>query len=129
MSWTSERFARIKAWEASREFNDFIDDEAIHQTINETKNPSKERVLAIIEKARNNATKGDMLSPEETATLLNITDRALWDEVFKAATYIKEEVYGNRIVLFSPLYISNPCVNNCQYCGFKSSNDSMSKKH
>ena len=128
MSWTSERFARIKAWEASREFEDFIDEAAIHQTIDATKNPSKERVLEIIEKARNNATTGKMLSPEETATLLNIVDVSLWDEVFKAATYIKEEVYGNRIVLFSPLYISNPCVNNCHYCGFKSSNDAMSKK-
>jgi|GEM_PF-4433546 len=110
MSWTSERFARIKAWEASREFEDFIDDEAIHRTINAAKNPSKERVLEIIDNARKNATTGKMLSPEETAILLNITDSALWDEVFKAATYIKEEVYGNRIVLFSTaVYLQSVC--------------------
>ncbi|MGD9595328.1 [FeFe] hydrogenase H-cluster radical SAM maturase HydG [Wolinella succinogenes] len=128
MSWTKERFDRIKAWEESCEFEDFIDDRVIHGILKKQENPSRESVLGVINKAKENAYKGTMLTPEETAILLHIKDEDLWEEVFKAATFIKEEVYGNRIVLFSPLYISNPCVNNCSYCGFKSSNEEMSKK-
>ncbi|MDR1976251.1 MAG: [FeFe] hydrogenase H-cluster radical SAM maturase HydG [Campylobacteraceae bacterium] len=122
MSWAKERLKKIKEWEESCEYDDFIDDDAIRSFLKQTEQPSEKSVLDVIEKAKTNALKGVMLSPLETATLLNTTDKALWEEIFKAAAYIKEEVYGNRIVLFSPIYISNPCVNNCSYCGFKSSN-------
>lgn len=128
MSWTKDRFERIKAWEREGEFQDFIDDKEIVRVLKASENPSRERVLSIIEKAKKNAYKGTMLTPEETATLLHIHEEDLWEEVYKAAAFIKEEVYGNRIVLFSPLYISSPCVNNCTYCGFRSSNDGLSKK-
>ncbi len=62
------------------------------------------------------------LSLEETATLLRADDPGLIDEIFHAARTLKETVYGNRIVLFAPLYIGNRCVNRCSYCGFRSDN-------
>jgi len=62
------------------------------------------------------------LEPDEVATLLSITDPRLWEEVFAAARRLKEAVYGNRIVLFAPLYVGDKCVNNCAYCGFKCTN-------
>src|SRR5512133_1814270 len=64
----------------------------------------------------------DRLSMAETAMLLNATDPDLVDEIKEGASRLKKAVYGNRIVLFAPLYIGNKCTNNCQYCGFRASN-------
>lgn len=62
------------------------------------------------------------LSVEETASLLMTDEPALVQEIFSAARELKRKVYGNRIVLFAPLYIGSQCVNDCQYCGFRRSN-------
>jgi 2-iminoacetate synthase len=62
------------------------------------------------------------LTVEETAALLLADDPALVEEIFDAARRLKQAVYGNRIVLFAPLYVGNRCVNDCGYCGFKRSN-------
>lgn len=62
------------------------------------------------------------LSTRETAVLLKSDDQESTEALFDAARRLKREVYGNRIVLFAPLYIGNYCVNNCAYCGFKTSN-------
>ncbi len=62
------------------------------------------------------------LSLEETAVLINATDEESIQLIKAGATRLKKEVYGNRVVLFAPLYIGNQCVNNCQYCGFRASN-------
>ncbi len=62
------------------------------------------------------------LTVEETAVLLRAVEPDLVDEIFQAARTLKETVYGNRIVLFAPLYIGNRCVNRCSYCGFRSDN-------
>ncbi len=53
---------------------------------------------------------------------MNATDPDLVESIFDAARQLKRDVYGNRIVLFAPLYIGNECVNDCHYCGFRSSN-------
>jgi 2-iminoacetate synthase len=58
----------------------------------------------------------------ETALLLNANDPGLIKEIREGANKLKQAVYGNRIVLFAPLYIGNKCINNCQYCGFRASN-------
>jgi 2-iminoacetate synthase len=60
------------------------------------------------------------LSLEETAVLLNATDPELIEEIKEGARTLKEKVYGERIVLFAPLYVGDLCTNNCQYCGFRS---------
>ncbi len=59
------------------------------------------------------------LSIEETAVLLAIESEEGLKELFAAAKELKRKVYGNRIVLFAPLYVGNHCVNNCKYCGFR----------
>jgi 2-iminoacetate synthase len=62
------------------------------------------------------------LSLAETAILLNSNDPELVQEIKEGAGRLKKAIYGNRIVLFAPLYIGNKCTNNCQYCGFRTSN-------
>jgi 2-iminoacetate synthase len=58
----------------------------------------------------------------EMAALLSVSDPALQEELFAAACTLKKTVYGNRIVLFAPLYIGNKCTNSCVYCGFRAEN-------
>ena len=102
----------------------FIPEEQIFEMLERTKNPPAERVREIIAKslAKNR------LDPEEMAVLINTTDPALLEEIFAGARALKEKVYGNRIVLFAPLYVGNKCINNCRYCGFRCSNKSVSRK-
>ncbi|MGH1600538.1 [FeFe] hydrogenase H-cluster radical SAM maturase HydG [Campylobacter majalis] len=128
MLWASERYERILDWVSKNEYENFIDDDKIDEILTKTKNPSKQDVLDVIARAKQNALSGTMLSPIDVAVLLNNTHDELWDEIFKAASYVKEEVYGNRMVLFSPLYVASPCVNNCKYCGFATSNTAHEQK-
>jgi 2-iminoacetate synthase len=67
------------------------------------------------------------LSMQETAVLLNATDPELVEEIKAGARKLKEQVYGKRIVLFAPLYVGNLCINNCEYCGFRTSNNSQKR--
>ena len=68
------------------------------------------------------------LTLEEAAVLLATEDRALSARIFEAARFVKEAVYGRRVVLFAPLYISNHCVNKCLYCGFRSDNKATRRR-
>jgi len=67
------------------------------------------------------------LTLEECATLLNIdvADKELMEMVYDTAFAIKNRIYGNRIVLFAPLYIANYCVNSCTYCAFRAGNKNL----
>jgi len=96
----------------------FIDEEKINTLLEETKNPEKERVEDIIAKSLSK----QRLELQEMAVLLNCEDESLVNRIFEGAKALKRNVYGNRIVLFAPMYIGNECVNNCQYCGFRVSN-------
>jgi len=96
---------------------DFIDDARLESLLTGPP-PEAARVRDII--ARSLAKQP--LSVEETVVLLRADDPALVEEVFDAARRLKREVYGNRIVLFAPLYVGNRCVNDCLYCGFRRSN-------
>jgi 2-iminoacetate synthase len=80
--------------------------------------PTAETIRAIIAKSR----RRQALSPEETAQLILNQNADLDEEIFAAARELKRDVYGNRIVLFAPLYVGNLCVNDCQYCGFRRGN-------
>lgn len=62
------------------------------------------------------------LTHREIAVLLEIEDEEILEEMYKIAKEIKKKIYGKRVVLFAPLYLSNYCVNNCKYCGYKCSN-------
>jgi 2-iminoacetate synthase len=103
---------------------DFIDHNLIQDTLDRTINPDKKAVLDIITKALE--LKG--LSPEESATLLHCEDKDLIEELFSAARTIKKKIYGKRLVLFAPLYVSNFCSNNCVYCGFRRDNKELNRK-
>jgi len=58
----------------------------------------------------------------EAARLLKTPDPVLWETAAAAARAVREEVFGRRVVLFAPLYLSNDCRNNCLYCGFRRDN-------
>ena len=95
----------------------FIDEQEIWDYINHTES-TPERVRSIIQKSLDK----NRLTMEETAVLINTTDPVLVEEIKEGARELKRRIYGNRIVLFAPLYVGNYCVNNCKYCGFRSSN-------
>ncbi|HAT4342990.1 MAG: [FeFe] hydrogenase H-cluster radical SAM maturase HydG [Clostridium perfringens] len=105
---------------------DFIKDDEINSLIAKGKElvSDKELVKEIIEKSKS----AEGLTPEETAVLLNLEDKELIEEMFKAARQVKEKLYGKRLVVFAPLYVSNYCVNNCTYCGYKHCNDELKRK-
>jgi 2-iminoacetate synthase len=68
------------------------------------------------------------LAVEETAALLAADQPELIDEIFDAARRLKRDVYGNRIVIFAPLYIGNDCSNDCLYCAFRRSNQQVNRR-
>jgi len=96
---------------------DFIDDAALGELLFSQPDDAV-RVREIIAKSLSK----QCLSVAETAVLLRADDPALVAEILDAARTLKRNVYGNRIVLFAPLYIGSLCVNDCSYCGFKRSN-------
>ena len=95
-----------------------IDREEIFQLLEEGKNATREDILEVLRKAENK----EKITHLDIAKLLHIKDDDLIEKMFQIAGKIKKDVYGNRIVLFAPLYISDFCVNNCVYCGYKREN-------
>ncbi|MCX6257245.1 MAG: [FeFe] hydrogenase H-cluster radical SAM maturase HydG [Bacteroidia bacterium] len=97
----------------------FIDPDELWKFINNTSS-TRERIREIIAKSLSKA----RLTLEETAVLINASDPELIEEIKQGARTLKEKIYGNRIVLFAPLYVGNKCTNNCNYCGFRTGNKS-----
>ncbi len=95
---------------------DFIDDAKLDALVRDA-NPDPLRVGDIITKAMAK----QPLSIEETAVLLAADGPEQVERIFAAARQLKRDVYGNRIVIFAPLYIGNKCVNDCHYCAFRRS--------
>lgn len=102
---------------------DFIDDNHIENILAKAKNPNDQQVRDIIKKAYE--LKG--LSPDDVSVLLQTENDELIFEILQAAHKIKEDIYGNRLVLFAPLYIANHCSNNCLYCGFRRDNKELDR--
>ncbi|MDD4213699.1 MAG: [FeFe] hydrogenase H-cluster radical SAM maturase HydG [Bacteroidales bacterium] len=100
----------------------FIDADEIESYLNNSVS-TKESVREVIAKSLSKK----RLSLAETAILINTTDPELVEEIKDGARQLKKLVYGNRIVLFAPLYIGNKCANNCTYCGFRASNTSAKR--
>ena len=105
---------------------DFLDENIINQIISDAEKKSEdfELVREILKKAE----KAEGISDKEAAILLSIKDENLLEEMYAVSKKIKEKIYGKRIVMFAPLYISNYCVNNCRYCGYKHCNDELFRK-
>ncbi|KAH3760457.1 hydrogen maturase HydG, mitochondrial [Pelomyxa schiedti] len=118
--------------------SDIIKEDEIHKILRDTKPlaSDKGRIRSILDKAKDRATlklvktecKSEYvqgLDLDEVATLLNIDPEKnpdLMQELYNTALQIKRQVYGNRIVLFAPLYLSNYCINSCTYCAFRGPN-------
>ena len=100
----------------SMKAEEFINDEEIRRVLflGSKKSDNKEEVLRIIEKAETLCG----LSIEEAATLAYVAEPKLKKRMFEAAKTIKDRIYGRRIVMFAPLYLSDYCVNGCKYCEY-----------
>ena len=111
---------------ASRDANEFINDGEILESIEAGKEDAKdpEKVRAILKKAETCVG----LTHREAATLFDVTDPEIWSEIFTMAKKIKERIYGKRIVMFAPLYLSDFCVNECAYCGYCKKNPMPRRK-
>ncbi len=101
----------------------FIDADEINSYLNKAIS-TREEVERIVAKSLDK----NRLSLPEVAVLVNTTDPELIEVIKQGAKELKKKVYGNRIVLFAPLYVGNLCSNNCKYCGFKSSNTQAVRK-
>lgn len=112
--------------EKSLKAEEFISDEEIKETLAYA-DANKENVALIdeiIEKARQQ--KG--LTHREASVLLACDIPEKMEEVYRLAEQIKKDYYGNRIVLFAPLYLSNYCVNGCVYCPYHLKNKHIARK-
>ena len=105
---------------------DFLDENIINQIISDAEKKSED--FELVRKILKKAEKAEGISDEEAAILLSIKDENLLEEMYAVSKKIKEKIYGKRIVMFAPLYISNYCVNNCRYCGYKHCNDELFRK-
>lgn len=106
--------------------DDFINHQEIIDTLAYADMQAKDTafVSSLLDKAR----KGKGLSHREASVLLACEDTKLVSEMFEISRKIKEDYYGNRIVLFAPLYLSNYCVNGCTYCPYHLKNKNIARK-
>ena len=99
---------------------EFIDDGEIRQTLAYAEQNKGNR--ALIEGILDKAAQCKGLSHREAAVLLDCEIPDLVERTFRLAEEIKQRFYGNRIVMFAPLYLSNYCVNGCVYCPYHAKN-------
>ncbi len=96
----------------------YINEDKIFELLAKGKEPRAEEIDRIFNKVKSL----QRLSLEESALLLNIESPEYLSKLFETAAFVKDTIYGRRVVLFAPLYISNFCANDCLYCAFKSGN-------
>ncbi|MCX7714915.1 MAG: [FeFe] hydrogenase H-cluster radical SAM maturase HydG [Clostridia bacterium] len=92
----------------------FIDKDYIDKLLCEAKTVSDEKINEIL----NKADRFEGLSHSEVAALLSTEKKEHTERIFQIANKIKQHIYGNRLVLFAPIYVSDYCINKCAYCGF-----------
>ncbi len=113
---------------------EFIDDGEIRATLEyaEQNKNNRELILEILEKAKPRKTERGIecagLSHREASILLACEDKELIEKMYDLAKEIKQSFYGNRIVMFAPLYLSNYCVNQCVYCPYHHQNKTIPRK-
>ncbi|MDC0558815.1 [FeFe] hydrogenase H-cluster radical SAM maturase HydG [Candidatus Izimaplasma bacterium] len=101
-----------------------IDKRYINKLLSAAIHPQNSEIDRILEKAK----KREQLNHLDVAMLLSSHDRDQIKRIEEIAGELKDEIYGNRVVIFAPLYISNYCVNNCKYCGYRRDNHFDRKK-
>ena len=104
----------------SKHAEDFINHEEILETLAYA-DENKDN-LELVESLINKAALRKGLSHREASVLLACQDPAMNEKIFKLAEQIKKDFYGNRIVMFAPLYLSNYCINGCTYCPYHMKN-------
>jgi 2-iminoacetate synthase len=108
---------------ADRPMEPFIDENEIWHFL-QTANVDKAYIRDVIAKSLDK----NRLTLQETASLVQCTDPEMIEAIKEGARELKQRVYGERIVLFAPLYVGNMCINNCSYCGFRTSNASQKRR-
>jgi len=101
-----------------------INDQLIIEALNSGKKSDTRRIKEVLAKA--SEAKG--LNFDEVAALVEISSPELLGELFATARAVKERIYGKRLVLFAPLYISNLCSNECLYCAFRARNKELKRR-
>jgi len=96
-----------------------IDGAVIEKMLDDSKGAAPAKLDEILDRAE--ALRG--LEPEDVASLLTTDSTEHIARAFRIAGRIKEEIYGERIVMFAPLYVSDYCVNKCHYCGYQCGNE------
>lgn len=101
-----------------------IDEGRIAETLGASIRKESAHVREVLTKARELGG----LSPDEVAVLATVSDPELIAELFNTARFVKEAIYGKRLVLFAPLYVSNLCGNECLYCAFRARNKAIKRR-
>lgn len=102
----------------------FIPEEKIFKELQEAEHSNINKIREILEKAKE--AKG--LKPKEAAYLLMNSNPEIDEMLFNEAFEVKNKIYGNRMVIFAPLYVTNECGNDCAYCGFRCTNRDLKRK-
>ena len=100
--------------------DEFIHDGEIMATLEYAKQHRND--MAMVDEILARAAERKGLSHRDAAVLLECDDPAIIERIFKLAREIKQHIYGNRIVMFAPLYLSNYCINGCVYCPYHAKN-------
>jgi len=102
----------------------WLDDAAITRTLERYAKENVGKIGEALAKAR----ELQGLDHDDVAALMHVESPELLDELFSTARWVKKEIYGNRLVLFTPLYISSLCANECLYCAFRATNKKLSRR-
>ncbi len=116
---SDQEIASSRTANSSNQQVDFINPDYIRQTLADAAQASDQEINRIFEKAAS----FQGLTHHEVAVLLKLTRPEHEERLFHIARKIKEAIYGQRIVIFAPLYVSDYCVNECRYCGYQCSNE------
>ncbi len=105
---------------------EFIHDGEIRDTLSYAIEHRNDK--ALIEEILRKAEEGNGITHREAAVLIEVEDKEIVERIFHIARQIKERIYGNRIVMFAPLYLSNHCVNGCVYCPYHAQNRTIPRR-
>ena len=105
---------------------EFIHDGEIRATLEYAREHRNDK--ALIEEILRKAEEGNGISHREAAVLIEIEDRDVEERMYDIARRLKQRIYGNRIVMFAPLYLSNYCINGCVYCPYHAKNRTIPRR-
>ena len=105
---------------------EFIHDGEIRATLEYAREHKSDK--ALIEEILAKAALGNGLTHREAAVLIEVEDKEVEERMYDIARRLKERIYGNRIVMFAPLYLSNHCVNGCVYCPYHAKNKTIPRR-